>query len=164
MNHTIILGEHCFGRIVSIDNINLIESDYNDSKINEDLLELIFSWLKDSINKFQKDELEHLVDMLHYNGNQLYYKFNFTDEELKKLDDLSYGEFICDKINYDTNIIFEEIFNSRYKLDLIDWRYLIEYIVLNSNSVLISGENESCEQCGNINYSSTYILEINEEN
>lgn len=160
MNHTIILGEHCFGPIVRINNIDLIS--YDDSKINEYLLELIFSWLKDSINKFQKDELEHLVDILHYNGNQLYYKF--TDEELKKLDDLSYGEFICDKINYDTDIIFEATFNSRYQLHLTDWRYLIEYIVLNSNSLLISGENESCEQCGNPNYSSTYILEINEKN
>jgi hypothetical protein len=160
MKYTILIGEHCFGPIVRINDSNLMQETYDEIKLNQNIFELIFNWLKQSINKFSKEELEHLTDILHYRGNKL---FSLSEEEFEALDeDESYGKFLCQKFNYNTDVILQELNNSKEELDSMDWLYIVEYIMMYHNSLLIESNFESCDQCGNPNYSSTYILEINE--
>jgi hypothetical protein len=162
MQYNIELGNHCFGPIVRINNSNIMIEDYDDYKLNQELFNLIFSWLKDSINQFQKDELEHIAEMLHYRQNKL---FSLSDEEYEianKNDEGLFGKFICQKFNYDTAIILQEINNSKEEFDLMNWKYILEYIMLSSDSSMIESEFESCDQCGNPNSLETYILTTNE--
>ena len=88
-----------------------------------------------------------------------------SDEEFEianKEDLCLFGKFICEKFNYDTNIILEELSNSKTELDLDDWKYILEYFLMSSNSLLIDCEFESCDQCGNPNSLETYILTTND--
>jgi hypothetical protein len=159
MEYNIELGNQCFGPIVRINDSDLMVETYDNYKLNEELFNLMMSWLKNSINKFQKDELEHIAEMLHYRQNKL---FSLTDEEFELAGDNFIGKFICEKFNYDTNIILEELSNSKTELDLGDWKYILEYLMMSSNSLLIDCEFETCDQCGNPNSLETYILTTND--
>jgi hypothetical protein len=100
--------------------------------------------------------------MLHYRQNKL---FTLTEEEFNIADsnDIGeYGKLICQKFNYDTAIILQEINNSKEEFDLMDWKYILEYIMMYIDSSMIESKFESCDQCGNPNSFETYILTTNE--
>ena len=80
MQYNIELGNQCFDPIVRINDSDLMVETYDNYKLNEELFNLMMSWLKNSINKFQKDELEHIAEIIHYRQNKL---FSLTDEEFE---------------------------------------------------------------------------------
>lgn len=155
MNYTIIIGEHCYGPFIKINGEYLIDEIKDELILNDKLISLIFSWLNESLKNFQKDELENIAEILHYRGNET---FSLTEEEYELSDENFLGKFICKKINYNAELLLQELNNSKADLDLNDWRYILDYLMLVKNSLLIDSEFESCDQCGNPNYTNTYTL------
>lgn len=155
MNYTIIIGEHCYGPFITINGESLIDEIKDELILNDNLISLVFSWLNESLKNFQKDELENIAEILHYRDNQ---KFSLTEEEYELAGDIFLGKFICNKFNYDAELFLQELNNSKANLDLNDWRYILDYLLLVKDSLLIISEFESCDQCGNPNYTNTYTL------
>jgi hypothetical protein len=80
MEYKIEIGEHCFGSIVRINDSDLFDELNDEFKLNDNNFKLIFLGRKNSINKFQKDELEHISEILQYRGDIL---FSLTEEEFE---------------------------------------------------------------------------------
>lgn len=162
MKYTIEIGEYCFGRISRVNNKDIIEYGYDDSKLNLDLVNFVFKQINLVKDKLDKSEIYTLVSILWSRSKNR--SFDLTDEEYDNLDDDEDSiQIICDKLNNDCSLILSELELAKEELDSYDWYNLLEIIISNSNSILIEAKNDDCEQCGNYNFNEIYEIEINEK-
>lgn len=162
MKYTIEIGEYCFGRISRVNDKDIIEYGYDDSKLNLDLVNFVFKQINLVKDKLDKSEIYTLVSILWSRSKNR--SFDLTDEEYDNLDDDEDSiQIICDKLNNDCSLILSELELAKEELDSYDWYNLLEIIISNSNSILIEAKNDDCEQCGNYNFNEIYEIEINEK-
>jgi hypothetical protein len=86
-------------------------------------------------------------------------KFALSDEEYEKLKDEDYeAPLMCEKINYDIQLIIEEIFNSRNEFDGNDWGNILSLVInkLNFKKNKEESSRSDCDTCGNWNYIDVY--------
>lgn len=162
MKYTIEIGEYCFGRISRVNDKDIIEYGYDDSKLNLDLVNFVFKQINLVKDKLDKSEIYTLVSILWSRSKNR--SFDLTDEEYDNLDDEEDSiQIICDKLNNDCSLILSELELAKEELDSYDWYNLLEIIISNSNYILIEAKNDDCEQCGNYNFNEIYEIEINEK-
>ena len=149
------IGEHCFGPILRIDDKPIIDYGYDDYKLNEDLVKIIFDLLNSVKDKISKEDMHELMSTIQGRSSA----FAISDEEYDALKDEEYeAPLMCEKINYNISLIIDEIFKSRNEFDGNDWGDIISILMSKLN--FKKNEKESyrsdCDQCGNWNYLSVY--------
>lgn len=161
MIYNITIGEHCFGPIARINDMGIIDYGYDDSKINLDLAKFVFDTLRKI--KFTNNGINTMMGILHGRNRT----FDLTEEEYNILEsdpDEDYAivfQKMCEKINYDINLIINEMEKSQDEFDSMDWFNLLDIIVGSNNLTKTDKSYRSdCDQCGNWNYMDYYELEI----
>ena len=161
MTYNITLGEHCFGSYTRINNIDIFDYKNDIDSLNEEVFNIIFELLKTSFNKITKNDIEELVEIIHYrNGFELTEEeFLIIDEKYERLYNSSIGRFICEKINYNSDIILENLFKYRHNLDGRNYKDIVNFLMIANACEVTDSDYESCDQCGNPNYRENYIFD-----
>jgi hypothetical protein len=154
MRYNITLGEHCFGTYTHINNKDIFDYQNDINSLNEEVFNIIFSWLKTSFNKIIKDDIEELVEIIHYRNG-----FELTEEEFNLIYNENIGRLICEKINYNSDVILENLFKYRHNLDGSNYKDIVNLLMIANECEIISSDYESCDQCGNPNYMITYVFD-----
>lgn len=158
MKYKIKLGEHCFGSFISIDDKDIIEYGYSDSKLNQELVEFITNNILAIKDKLSQTDYHEIMSMLYSRTT----KFSLTEEEFQTLEDEDNdaAALMCYKINYDLSPMIDEIKLSAENFDNSDWTQLVSILLEYTSSSLIEADSDKCEQCDNINWHEIYEVEL----
>lgn len=147
------IGEHCFGVITRIDGKDLYDENQD---IDTSICNTIFGKLSEiSLNK---DSFQELMFILCNFPNKL----TLSDEEFGTFDIKDNNgpcELMCVKIGYDQNILIDELKDNQNSINEYDWHTLLSLIVTHNEILTIDSSTKSCDQCGNYNSRTSYVLE-----
>ncbi len=137
--------EGCYSISIRFDGIDILTDEY---QVKPEYFDIIINALKKRI--LSKEEIMLLMDIVSLRSN----KFNLTDEEFENLDDdYNLTEIMSEKIDFNLDLIIEEIINSK---DEFDSRDIMDIVKLMTSKY--QTESDYCEQCFNTNYSYTFNI------
>lgn len=150
------ISKGCYSMNVTIDNVNISKSEDDGYEIKSEYFDFIINTLKTFT--FSKGQVNVLMDILHGRSN----KFDLSDEEYEALDDEDEVDIMCDRIGYDSDIIIEEIINTKNQFDINDISELVRLIIDKSEKEEDSTRtSHRCDQCGDHNYTQTFFVKLN---
>jgi len=158
MKYKIEIGEHCFGPILRIDDKDIIEYGFDDSKLNQELVDFIINNLTLIKDKLSQTDYHEIMSVLYCRTT----KFSLTEEEFQTLEDEDNDAvaLMCYKINYDLSLMLDEVKNSCENFDGCDWSQLVSILLEYTSSTLIESNSDNCDQCSNYNWHEIYEVEL----
>lgn len=158
MKYKIKIGEHCFGSFLIINDKDIIEFGYDDSKLNKELVEFIINNILLIKDKLSQSDYHEIMSVIYSRTTT----FSLTEEEFQTLEDEDNDvvALMCYKINYDLSTMLDDIKNSSENFDTSDWSQLMSILLEYTNPTLIKADSDRCDQCSNINWYEEYEVEL----